>query len=455
MAETPVYRTAPLNTPRMPPGVGYIVGNEAAERFSFYGMKTILTVFMAQHLRDAGGNLAVMSEADARQWYHVFNSAVYATPFVGALLSDTILGKYRTIVTLSVVYCLGHLALAVDETRTGLLVGLTLIAIGSGGIKPCVSAHVGDQFGQGNQHLVDKVFGWFYWSINFGSFFSTLLTPWLLEHHGPHVAFGVPGALMLIATWVFWLGRRDFAHVPPGGRAFLGEAFGPAGLAALKQLLPLYAFIAIFWALYDQTGSAWVLQADHMDRRFLGVEWLSSQVQAINPILVLMFIPLFTYVLYPAVGRVVPLTALRKVGFGFFLTVLAFLLPAWVEAQILAGATPNIGWQIGAYVLLTAAEVMVYGTALEFSYTQAPNRMKSFIMALFLASVSVGNLLTAAVNALIQNADGSSKLAGASYYLFFAGLMFAAAVLFIPVAMWYKEKRYVQPAPGEPALSSI
>ena len=182
------YLTAPLPSTRMPAGIPYIVGNEAAERFSFYGMKAILTVFMAHHLMSRDGTPAPMSGDDAKAYFHWFVSAVYFFPLLGALIADSWLGKYRTILSLSVVYCLGHLALAIDETRLGLLLGLVLIAVGSGGIKPCVSAHVGDQFGQSNQHLLPKVFGWFYFAINFGSFFSFAVIPRLLENYGPHVA---------------------------------------------------------------------------------------------------------------------------------------------------------------------------------------------------------------------------------------------------------------------------
>ena len=114
------------------------------------------------------------------------------------------------------IYCLGHLALALDDTRVGLSIGLTLIAIGSGGIKPCVSAHVGDQFGTANQHLLAKVFMWFYFSINLGAFLSTIATPWLLANYGPHLAFGVPGILMALATLFFWMGRKVFIHIPAG-----------------------------------------------------------------------------------------------------------------------------------------------------------------------------------------------------------------------------------------------
>jgi POT family proton-dependent oligopeptide transporter len=215
-------------------------------------------------------------------------------------------------------------------------------------------------------------------------------------------------------------------------------------LAPSGRLFAIYLFVAMFWALYDQTASAWVLQADKMDLRWMGITWLPSQIHAINPILILIFIPIFAYGIYPAFDRVWPLTPLRKISLGFFLTVPSFLIPAWIETQIAAGLQPNIVWQLLAYVIITAAEVLVSITCLEFSYTQAPRKMKSFIMACFYASVALGNLFTGAVNKFIQNPDGTVKFTGAEYYLFFAGLMLATAVLFIFVAVRYRERTYIQ-----------
>ena len=193
---SPRHRTTPEETTEMPPGVPYIVCNEAAERFSFYGMKTILIVFMQKYMRDAAGKPDHLDDEEARSWYHVFSMAVYVTPLLGAFLSDVVLGKYRTILYFSLVYCGGHLALGLNDTRAGLATGLALIALGAGGIKPCVSANVGDQFGVANQHLLTKVFGAFYFAINLGAFASSLITPVLLEQYGPHAAFGLPGVLM-------------------------------------------------------------------------------------------------------------------------------------------------------------------------------------------------------------------------------------------------------------------
>ena len=430
----------------MPPGIPYIVGNEAAERFSFYGMRAILVVFMTQYLRDRKGGLAPMADNDANYWYHMFVFSNYFFPILGAVLADAFWGKYRTIFWLSFVYCLGHFALSIDDTRLGLGMGLTLIALGAGGIKPCVSANVGDQFNASNRHLIERAFGWFYFSINAGSFVSILLIPWLLEHYGSKVAFAVPGILMAIATFVFWMGRRKFVHIAPGGKTFLRDTFNKAGLLALGRLAIIYIFVAVFWSLWDQSGGEWVLQANNMDLHFLGVTWLPSQIQAVNAVMILAFIPLFQYVIYPLVSRVFPLTPLRKIGIGLVVTGTSFLVSAWIERQLAAGLRPSIGWQLPAYALITAGEIMVSITSLEFSYTQAPKSIKSIVMAVYLWSVSAGNLFTALVHAAIANKDGTLKLSGSSYYLFFAGLAVASAVVFTFVAMRYREETHIRDA---------
>src|SRR5262249_21305238 len=153
-----------------PPGIPAIVGNEACERFSYYGMRAILQVHMTALF--VAMAYADQARTSATQVVHLFMAGVYAFPMIGALVADRWLGKYRTIISLSLVYCVGQAVLALWPTELwGMYLGLALIAIGSGGIKPCVSANVGDQFGRGNAHLVRTVFQIFYFSINFGSFF--------------------------------------------------------------------------------------------------------------------------------------------------------------------------------------------------------------------------------------------------------------------------------------------
>ncbi len=444
---------------KMPKGVFYIIGNEAAERFSFYGMKAILMIFMTKFILDSQGKDAFFTGSEASEWYHYFVAAVYFFPLFGALLADLFLGKYKTIIGLSLVYCVGHLVLALMEVpfiltlaepKTLLAVGLGLIAIGSGGIKPCVSAHVGDQFDASKKHLIDKVFSYFYMSINFGSFFSILIIPWMLEIYGPSVAFGIPGILMFVATVIFYMGRHEFIAMPADGATFLKDLKSRDGIFALLKLGLIYLVIAVFWALYDQTGSSWVLQADKLDRivnlGFASFTILPAQVQAVNPVLVLLYIPLFTLIIYPFFERRVKVTPLRKISVGFFLTAASFAVIAITEQWIQNGATPSMLWQVLAFVLITAAEILISITALEFSYTQAPNSMKSFVMALFMFSISLGNIVTANVNGLVakDKALGFNILAGANYFWFFTAMVFWAGIIFMIIAYFYKEKTFLQ-----------
>lgn len=456
-------------TTRMPKGIPYIIGNEAAERFSYYGMRSILVIFMTKYLMDRTGGPAFMSDEEAKGWYHVFGTAVYFCPLFGSFLSDVFWGKYKTILVLSVVYCLGHLSLALDETRLGLSLGLTLIAIGSGGIKPCVSAHVGDQFDKTNDSLLERVFSYFYFSINMGSFVSMLLTPIFLEKYGPNVAFGVPGALMLVATFVFWLGRHRFIAIEPvGWKSYRQELFSKKGLALVLNLGILYFFIASFWSLFEQQGSAGVIQAEamnkHVDLTFgvLSLSWLkfellSSQISAINPIMIMALIPLFTYVIYPVWGKIAKVTPLRKIGAGIFLAGGSFVVLAIAQASLDAGKEVSILWQFWAYLILSAAEVMVSITSLEYAYTQAPVALKSLVMTFYLLSISFGNSIAAGVNFFIYNSTGESMLKGQAYFWFFVGVTVVFGVGFIVFALRYKEKRYIQPerTEGEPKTGGL
>jgi POT family proton-dependent oligopeptide transporter len=413
----------------IPKGIPYIIGNEAAERFSYYGMRAILVIFMTRYLMSASGKPDLMTEQEAQGYFHLFVAAVYLMPVFGALLADYFWGKYRTIIVLSLVYCLGHFSLAVDDTRSGLALGLGLIAIGAGGIKPCVSAHVGDQFGSGNFYLLGKVFGWFYFAINLGAFLAMLIVPWLLEHAGASAAFAVPGLLMGLATGIFWAGRHRYVRIPAAGAQLLRDLSDRTIWQALGRLAAIYALIAVFWALFDQIGSSWVLQAEKMDRRIGNIELLSSQIQALNPLLIMVLTPCFYYGVYPFLGRRIALTPLRKISIGLGVTVLAFAIPSVIQMQLDRGIPVPVMWQLPAYVLMTAAEVMVSITCLEYSYTEAPKSAKSVVMAVFFLSMSAGNLFTSAINFLIRHVGGASQT-GAGYFWFFTGLMLATALLF-------------------------
>ena len=475
---------APAPAARMPNSIPYIVANEFAERFCFYGINAILVAYMIDFLK--------FGDAKAATWQALFKSGAYFFPLLGAMVSDIFLAKFRTIISFSMVYVTGCFVIAFGSGETTLVIGMFLVAFGTGGIKPCVSTNVGDQFTSSNAHLIERAFSYFYIAINAGSSISIYFCPELLAspEYGPKYAFGLPGAMMALATLVFWLGRRKFAVVPaampkpglalpafllvffavlgftawvfmisgrdiliatgtllgtlagvavlflktglrnalpPELRAWLERSLTGEGLRIVGKLLGLYLFVAFFWSLWDQSnGNSWTIQAQSalMDKRLFGFlagvpgfeslaayEMLPAQVQVVNGIFIILLVPIFTFGIYPLLGKFFEVTPLRKIGIGFFVVASSFLIVAWVEDRIQSGHSVSMWWQISAYGVLTAAEVLVSITALEYSYKQAPLYMKSFIMSLFLLSTSVGNAFTAAVNSIMVEPLSASALA--------------------------------------------
>ncbi|HEX5756799.1 MAG TPA: MFS transporter, partial [Arenimonas sp.] len=445
----------------------------------------------------------------------------------GGWLSDRFFGKYNTVFWLSLVYCAGHACLALlEESRTGFYTGLFLIALGSGGIKPLVSAFVGDQFDQSNKHLAKVVYDAFYWIINFGSFFASLLMPIFLREYGPSIAFGIPGVLMLIATVIFWAGRRKYVVVPPERTAnpdsllrvartalvaqapgrgrpglalagfgavlalvslvwiwlFAGDfviavlvalgllmAFGGIGASmqldrargahpdaavdgvrAVLRILIVFALVTPFWSLFDQKASTWVLQGQAMAIPHDAAWWPSwlvkdaQQMQALNPLLVMLLIPFNNLVLYPALRAMgVEVTALRRMGVGLAFSGLAWVVAGAIQLHIDGGDPVSIAWQIAPYALLTFGEVLVSATGLEFAYSQAPKSMKGTIMSFWLLSVSYGNLWVLITNAAVRNDVVTARIAttglseNAFLMFFFAGFAFVAALAFAAYARHY------------------
>jgi len=445
-----------------PHQIKYIVWNEACERYSYYGMKSILVIFFVTYFQ--------MDKHEAVSDYHFFSAACYIFPLLGAYLSDRYWGKYKTIFLLSLVYCLGHVFLAVFEhVKEGFYVGLALIALGAGGIKPCVSAHVGDQFKVSQKALLNKVFSLFYFMINFGSLVASLVTPWTLQKFGPAVAFGIPGGLMLCATIIFRMGKDHFVHVPPSGKVEHGawavlktgltgvfssqgfvatmKAHHPAraveDVLAVLSVSKLFVAVSFFWALFEQHGSSWVVQASQMNLQcsLFGreIDLLPSQLPGLNPLMVMTLIPLFTYGVYPFVEKTfrLELTSLRKMIAGMFVAALAFMVVMVIQYVLDAGHQLSVLWQIIPYLLITIAEVMVSITGLHFAYTQAPRSMRSTIMSMWLLTVFVGNMIAALVAKV-------NVFTGYSYYLFFAVMMGVAAVVFLAFARRYTPKSYME-----------
>ena len=530
--------TAPAtaDTGRMPRQVPYIIGNEACERFSFYGMRNILVPFLVSSVL-LGYLPAGDREGMAKDVFHSFVIGVYFFPLLGGWLSDRYFGKYNTVLWFSLVYVAGHACLALfEDVRGGFFLGLFLIAFGSGGIKPLVVSFVGDQFDQSNKAKAKIVFDAFYWTINFGSFFASLFAPLLLREYGPAVAFGVPGVLMALATFIFWLGRRQYVQVPPTrgldrdsffnvartalvtrvegqGRpghalATIGAVLAVAilagwslhalglttwwppvfdfvksaciallvlivlgsvgismqlerargqhpdsavdGVRGVLRVLIVFGLVTPFWSLFDQKASTWVLQGQEMRVPHEAAWWPSwlvkeaAQMQALNPLLVMLIIPFNNIVLYPALRRAgFAVTALQRMGWGIVFSAFAWVVAGMIQLHIDGGTSTSLAWQALPYLLLTFGEVLVSATALEFAYSQAALSMKGVIMALWYLSVTFGNLWVLLTNAAVRNDAVTLQIAStgmsenAFLMFFFAGFALVVAAMFAVYAKRY------------------
>ncbi|KFO30708.1 solute carrier family 15 member 2 [Fukomys damarensis] len=372
-----------------PLSIAFIVVNEFCERFSYYGMKAVLTLYFLYFLH--------WSEDTSTSVYHAFSSLCYFTPILGAAIADSWLGKFKTIIYLSLVYVLGHVLKSLGAipilggklAHTILsLIGLSLIALGTGGIKPCVAAFGGDQFEEKHAEERTRYFSVFYLSINAGSLISTFITPMLrgdVQCFGEDcyaLAFGVPGLLMVIALVVFVMGSKMYKKPPPEGNIVaqvikciwfaISNRFKNQNRArnvpkrqhwldwaaekypkqlimdvkALTRILFLYIPLPMFWALLDQQGSRWTLQATKMNGNLGFFVLQPDQMQVLNPFLVLIFIPLFDLAIYRLIAKCgINFSSLRKMAVGMILACLAFAVAAIVEIKINGMAPPQPGSQ--------------------------------------------------------------------------------------------------------------
>ncbi|XP_077302122.1 peptide transporter family 1 [Arctopsyche grandis] len=357
-----------------PRSIGFIISNEFCERFSFYGMKTILSIYLAAKL--------AYSDDDAVVVYHVFTMLVYFFPIFGAMIADSWLGRFNTIVYLSIVYSLGNILISVTSIpslgippRAFTIIGLLLVAVGTGGIKPCVSAFGGDQFKmpeQGKQ--LATFFSLFYFAINAGSFISTFVTPILRQDvhcFGDEdcypLAFGVPGILMITSIVIFICGKYMYVIKKPTGNVLvqvfkcIGHALSRRrkvkkemkvehwldyaddefdyilinDIKAVLKVLLLFIPLPVFWALFDQQGSRWTFQATRMNGAIGSFILKPDQMQVVNPLLILLFIPLFEVAIYPALRwcRVIR-KPLDKMILGGMLAAIAFIISGIVELEL-------------------------------------------------------------------------------------------------------------------------
>jgi POT family proton-dependent oligopeptide transporter len=367
-----------------PRGFWFVFWGELAERASFYGMRTVLALYLVDELR--------FGEAGAASVMSFFLAACYLAPLLGGLIADRLLGRFRTIAAFAIPYLAGHVVLGAVPTRTGLAISLLLLALGSGAIKPNTSTLMGMIYeAERKTALLGRAFSYFYASINVGAAVASLGLPLVRERWGYATALMVPAVLMALAFGLFVLGKR---HYPPEpARKAPSPAERAAARATLGRLTGLFGLIAVFWFVYDQSSSTWIFFARERADLALwgGVKITPDQIQGANPVLILALTPLFNELwtrLARRRGAEVPDT--RKMLWGFWIVTGAMSVMAlcgWLSS----GAKVSVWWLLFATFVITLAELCISVVGLELAYRRAAPGTKSAVTAAFLVTVFVGN----------------------------------------------------------------
>ncbi|CAH1249377.1 SLC15A1 [Branchiostoma lanceolatum] len=367
----------------IPKSIGFIWTFEFMERFSYYGNQAVLTLFLLESLSfDDDTTTAI---------FHAFKFATYFTPILGAILADSWQGKYRSIIGLSIVYCLGH----VMFTMSGLIgrapypipggiaqakapvamIGLALLSVGIGGRKPCVSSFGGDQFKEGQAKQLGVFFSLFYLAINIGAFLSQLITPVLRNdvqcfgHDCFALAFGVPLVVMTLGTVLFVLGTYTYKKRPAAGNLLVlvtkamanaiknrcnrsksesrdhwmdycdTNIYSPRLVGDIKLVLHvmiMFLPLPIYWTLFSQQGSRWTLQAYRMDGDAGALGTIQpDQIQSLNPLLIIILIPIFQGAIYPLLEKCRILRSpLQRMCTGMALSSVAYIITGVIQLKI-------------------------------------------------------------------------------------------------------------------------
>lgn len=299
---------------RHPAGFWFIFWGELAERCSYYGMMALLPRFIAEFLN--------LGDGASNTWVSLFKAACYFLPLLGGFLADQYLGKYRLIVIFSIPYILGHVALA-GETINWTLLALALLAMGSGVIKPNISTLMGltyDQKRPGDDALRSMAFGMFYMAINIGAAISYIALPVIRDEYGYGVAFMCPAVLMGISFLIFAAGKPHYA-VEKIERHVSTPEERNAKIQVLLRVGGLFLVITVFWAVFDQSHTTWIFfTRDFTDLSVFGMRLSTEQVGFINPLLIVVFVPVLAAFWLMLANRGIIARPTDKIMLGFFLT---------------------------------------------------------------------------------------------------------------------------------------
>jgi proton-dependent oligopeptide transporter, POT family len=441
-----------------PRALTFLFATEMWERFSYYGMRALLVLYMVKYLLLPGqaenviglGTLKQMYEAMfgplgvqafSSQIYGLYTGLVYLTPVFGGLLADRVLGQHRTILLGAALMAIGHFIMAFESL---FLVALTLLILGNGAFKPNMSAQVGGLYAPGDRRR-DRAYSIFYVGINLGAFLAPLVCGTLGEELGWHYGFTAAGVGMTLALVIYLCAIPTLPPDELHQAIATGTEHAPLTRSewrGILALLVLFIPTALFWAVYEQQGNTIALWADDHTDRFINLLVWRGEIpvtwfQAFNPFLIFAFTPLLVAWWARQAARGAEPSTVTKMALGCFGVALSNLIMIGAVWEA-AGDEASWLWLLGYFVVITVGELYLSPIGLSLVSKVAPARMVSMLMGLWLATSFTGNLLAGWLGSFWSGMDKGM------FFLMMAGIAaFAGAVIFAfnrPVERVIKER---------------
>jgi POT family proton-dependent oligopeptide transporter len=428
-----------------PAGLFVLFLTEMWERFSYYGMRALLVLYMTKHLladpRTAGlvwgyGGLerilvhvfgAMTAQQMSSQIYGLYTGFVYLTPFFGGMLADRLLGQYRTVYIGAVLMAIGHFFMAIESA---FLLGLFFLIVGSGCFKPNISTQVGSLYPEGDPRR-DGAFTIFYMGINLGACFSPLVCGTLGQVLGWSWGFGAAGVGMLVGLAVYWLGsgliphRSSFKAAEEGARERAAQPFSRRDWIAVLALVAMCALNTMFWAVYEQQGNTMQLWADERTNwHVLGLSIPTTWYQSFNPAMIFMLAPLLSWFWLRQARSGREPHSVSKLAIGYYLLGAAYLVMILAARAVPEGQRGSILWLVGATLLVTIGELYLSPVGLSLVTKVAPRKAVSMMMGVWFLSNFFGNYLSGYLGTFY---DVMSK---ERFFLMLAAISFGTGVIF-------------------------
>lgn len=399
-----------------PAGLYFLFFTEMWERFSYYGMRSLLVYYMMKQL--------MFTQEHASSIYGLYTGLVYFTPFFGGILADRYLGQRKTVFLGGIIMAIGHFLMAVQSL---FYPAMACLIIGCGAFKPNISTQVGSLYEAGDPRR-DRAYSIFYMGINLGAFFSPLVCGTLGEVYGWHWGFGAAGIGMLLGLAVYTLGQK---HLAPdqimlnASRETVPEEkpLGKDEVSRIGALVILFLFTIVFWATYEQQGNTLALWADdNTDRMIFGWEMPASWFQSFNPMFIFLFIPIINVWWSSQARRAKEPSSITKMAIGCILLGISFLVMIPPSHAVAGGAKVSMLWLVACIAILTVGEIYLSPIGLSLVTKVAPVRMVSMLMGMWFLASFLGNYLSGYLGTFWE------KMPKESFFLLLSALSIGAGM---------------------------